>query len=140
MKPQELRIGNYVNFKDRNDILFCEVIGIDKSGYIHVIRNFNDGIQDDQPESIEDITPIPLTEEWLLKFGFLKEEKKYDVSLLNTTTFWKNGLALTPIIDGKRFRTEMCSDYLSDINFDYVHKLQNFFFELKSEELTIKKS
>ena len=138
MKPQELRIGNYVNFKDRNDILFCEVIGIDKSGYIHVVRNFNDSIQDDQPEVINDITPIRLTEEWLIKFGFEK--------IVNTpiAPIWDENIEYS--YEGYRFAQDMYGKWFllgyswNTNHFGYVHQLQNLYFTLTGEELIIKKS
>jgi hypothetical protein len=79
--------------------------------------------------------PIPLTEEWLLKFGF---EKKYD-------TFEFNGLNVDGCVVhfsfdkwASEYEIENC-DYTevpSDIQ--HVHQLQNLYFALTGEELTIK--
>jgi len=52
MKASELRIGNWVNYDGRN----C------------TIQEPTDLVDADEFE------PIPLTEEWLLNFGFEKEE------------------------------------------------------------------
>ena len=57
MKANELRIGNYINFKNGVDTVF----GIETK---YIMSNHTR-----RWESV-DIKPIPLTEEWLLKFGF----------------------------------------------------------------------
>lgn len=69
--------------------------------------------------------PIPLTEEWLLKFGF---EKKG----VNRTrwTFWKIDL----VEDEKGIYSFDESRIYIDIK--YVHQLQNLYFALTNEELT----
>ena len=76
--------------------------------------------------------PILITEEWLLKFGFEKytnnefsfETKDFEISFLN------GELKL------------LCGDYaenpISLNNQKYVHQLQNLYFALTNEELTIK--
>jgi hypothetical protein len=69
------------------------------------------------------LKPIPLTEEWLLKFGFDKIDFQ----------FIKNGIKLFPIRD-LYYRGNF--PIKSDIK--YVHQLQNLFFALTGEELTIK--
>jgi hypothetical protein len=57
MKQTELRIGNYVALP--NNI----VVKISREDFA-IYKGF---------ANIEDYNPIPLTEEWLLKFGFEKE-------------------------------------------------------------------
>ena len=74
--------------------------------------------------------PIPLTEEWLLKFGFEKTKHTgyYDKKWLSGDFFFdgKKLLVITEgLIDG---------DFI-DIKF--VHQLQNLYFCLTGEELTI---
>jgi hypothetical protein len=78
--------------------------------------------------------PIPLTEEWLLKFGFKKESDK---------SLTKNDIAI--FLD-KRFKTNLFLQENQD-NFkwfsyeckiQYVHQIQNLYFALTGDELTIK--
>jgi hypothetical protein len=124
MKASELRIGNYVNFKNREDIFFCEVITLDKCGYIHLQRIFKDNLHnDDQPESIEDITPIPLTEDWLLKFGFVSNpyQDRYENEFIHVECNKTRGI------------TELWIERMPHIK--YVHQLQNLYFALTGEEL-----
>jgi len=71
MKTNELRIGNWVEWEDDSH----EQVQVLSLSYImdserKEITNYfiNGGL-------IDDFLPIPLTEEWLLKFGFTKEDK-----------------------------------------------------------------
>ena len=72
--------------------------------------------------------PIPLTEEWLVKFGFEYTEihegfNQYRKDLLN--------LSITP----NGFEIFLTFKW---INIKHVHQLQNLYFALTGEELTIK--
>lgn len=75
------------------------------------------------------ITPIPLTEEWLLKLGFdlinneYHQSRNHDLKLHWTV----NKNKLIPEFNEKRFVT--------GYDFKYVHQLQNLYFALTGEEL-----
>ena len=74
--------------------------------------------------------PIPLTGEWLLKFGF-KKDLGNDLYLESTSTsffVWQNNRV--ELLDNKN---NICISYC-----EYVHQLQNLYFALTGEELTIK--
>ena len=75
--------------------------------------------------------PIPLTEEWLLKFGFDRHHKDYfnNVILLKEIGEWD--LKLYP-------QGEVSSAIPMNIKIKSVHQLQNLYFALTGEELTIK--
>jgi hypothetical protein len=131
LRANELRIGNLVNINEETRIdntnelplinpLF-KIERIDEDGEIIIYSEINNlHIHCD----LESIQPIPLTEEWLLKFGF---EKKKDVY------FIKRGIRLYPIRD-LYYRGEF--PIKRDIIF--IHQLQNLYFALMGEELTIK--
>ena len=103
MKPNELRIGNWVE-------TFEGVIQI------------QNGWEIDEGNECQ---PIPLTEEWLEKFGFEYSDLNGDSGL------WK----IPPFqIYGKC--NQFIYEYALDVN--YVHQLQNLYFALTGEELTIK--
>jgi hypothetical protein len=68
-----------------------------------------------------DIKPIILTEEWLLKLGF-------DINI--PYGWFYRGFKLN-----KNFSYELIGDA---IKIKYVHQLQNLYFALTGEELTIK--
>jgi hypothetical protein len=116
MKPTELRIGNLIS-DPKGQI--CKVFGI-QEGLIGVLM-----INENWHYSPESVKPIPLTEEWLLKFGFEKTENGY---------FVKDGIILYPIRD-LYFRGNLFIK--ADIK--YVHQIQNLYFALIGEELTPKK-
>lgn len=126
IKSNELRIGNYII-----DDSYCnnkEVI-IDED-WLEVCM----AVQD-----YESLLPIPLTEEWLLRFGFsvnftsdadeywtleLDGVKYCDLSLMSVD---KNGFM------------EVCLFPYEDLfRYKYVHALQNLFFCLCGKELELK--
>jgi hypothetical protein len=74
--------------------------------------------------------PIPITEEWLLKFGFERQENNWKTLNLHFATIGWERLALTVLSFDKD------SIYLPHIK--YVHQLQNLYFSLTGEELIIK--
>jgi hypothetical protein len=82
---------------------------------------------------IDYVEPIPLTEEWLLKFGFYETTKEHYVS----------GLYTLNKPDGFYINKEtMCYcdiDYEGTTNdrikIQYVHQLQNLYFALTGKEL-----
>lgn len=75
--------------------------------------------------------PMPLTEEILLRFGFIKESK-FSYSFKNfLVEFMFQDITLS-------FRikiSEKESVFLTDLH--YVHELQNLYFALTKEELTL---
>lgn len=112
MEVNELRVGNlYVNYEDKICPWGCDDFAmLWKNQGLEVdelIRNF-----------------IQLTDEWLLKFGFVEEfENK----------FYKNSIAI------EIFENE-CIVYLGDfvdLSIKYVHQIQNLYFAMTGEELAI---
>lgn len=118
MKASELRIGNLLrNNLNGNILIPCDILC--------------DGINTDRHEGLNYcfIDPIPLTKEWLLKFGFEKRG-------VNRTrwVFWKIDL----VEDEKGIYSFDESRIYIDIK--YVHQLQNLYFALTNEELTLKQN
>lgn len=122
MKAKELRIGNWVNgMFNTNDGLIEKPFQIS-----HIVIS-------EIAEGVSDYTPIPLTEEWLVKFGFVKDHSYDDVYFdINVVNRW-----LT--INDNQFhisddRLSVVDDeYWTDIY--YVHQLQNLYFALTNKEL-----
>ena len=111
MKATELRAGNLTFFKEKER----ELNLWDFSTYIQT--------------NIGYYKPIPLTEEWLVKFGYAVRKslgfEAYEINDIYTvyynTTATPNGF-------------EMCfGDF--EIEIKWVHKLQNLHFALTGEEL-----
>jgi hypothetical protein len=120
MKANELRIGSWVKHPAAVWSHRTEVQGY---GYVEFQWEEHDwaGIAE-CTINLEDVKPIPLTEEWLLKFGFEYSDLNGDSGL------WK----IPPFqIYGKY--NQFLYDYRLDVN--YVHQLQNLYFALTYEEL-----
>jgi hypothetical protein len=112
IKATELRIGNYYKPEILDDVLY-DVITVEDISDL-----FYDPIDDYY-------SPIPLTEEWLLRFGFYKDTNYYTNHLIETSFMFKRTMI--------HQSGEVNVKYL-----EYVHQLQNLYFALTGEELTIK--
>jgi len=121
MNANELRIGNYVKFGK----LFKKVVEIAEEGFYILDK---DGTT--LKNTWADLQPIPLTEEWLLKFGFV--EVKYDDGIYG---FCKQGFGY---INSGQIRWS-CERIIfnDDKHLLYIHQLQNFYFALTGEELVV---
>lgn len=128
IKPTDLRIGNLMLDK-LGDIV--ELYSINKT-FFHV-----DGYK--RQVSVKSIKPIPLTEEWLVKFGFNKEYKEGYIGInVNFTDFvltYPKRMGEFQDYFAFQYETGTLSRF-KDIKF--VHQLQNIYFALTGEELTIK--
>ncbi len=122
MEANELRIGNYV--KADGYYPYADIDGVEKEA----VRVGTDSFTYDA------IEPIPLTEEWLLKFGFINNppffSREYNLSHNES-----NILMVNHYEDGWLFR---CDWWRVGKMIKYVHQLQNLFFALTGEEFTIK--
>jgi len=74
--------------------------------------------------------PIPLTEEWLLNFGFKHIRDNWYNTHVNGNTF------NVYVFKDLRYRVEIVSQSIGV--FKYVHQLQNLYFALTGEELKTK--
>lgn len=128
MKANELRIGNYFMFGElRHKASYHDIANLYESALINKVPSGS-------------YKPIPLTEDWLLKFGF---ELKDDIN---------NGFA-KPIneeygtehyylyVNPKYFTTCLIDNkkpheiFINSVK--YVHQLQNLYFALTGEELKL---
>ena len=76
-----------------------------------------------------DFKPIPLTEEWLIKFGFSRDGSYWSHRHLNILTVEKIGGGEMLMTPNRKYALEL----------KHVHQLQNLYFALTGEELTTKK-
>jgi hypothetical protein len=133
IKANELRIGNLVLGRFGGDVFPREVIGIDNST-VYFTEGFENRFRDKQ--DLEDVKPIPLTEEWLVRFGFEKEEADakgiavWDEFYHGTFLISNHGTGI------EDYHFIAYEGEVVDVRF--VHELQNLFFAIKREELTIK--
>ena len=113
IKASDLRIGNWVSYLGENVV--CDI------NTIWAISNY-------VPPTIM-YQPIPLTEEWLLRLGFEKVE--YPIEDLVIPYYEKGCIS----IEGIDFDIELFNG--EKLNIDYVHQIQNIYYALHGEELTI---
>ena len=117
MKAIELKCNNYV-------MLYNNVARIIPNDFVK---------WSDEKWEMKDFKPIPLTEEWLLKFGFGNGVVKGGFS------FDKNKLSIhlksTSYPNGRTYFNSWC---ILEYAIQYVHQLQNLYFALTNTELEIK--
>lgn len=123
MQAQELRIGNYVYLKSKNKIYLIS------SGY-----------DIDIGTDSEDFDPISLTEDILLKCGFVV----FDAGISKKFHIGINPIAhdyLFTLLWQKDINNEQLEGYPFFLNgfftIKYLHQLQNLIFTLTGQELNI---
>ncbi|MDW0189346.1 MAG: hypothetical protein QOA70_06810 [Nitrososphaeraceae archaeon] len=123
----ELRIGNYVQYL---------------SGDTFQIQSVDFGLLESMPDRLHP-KPIPLTVDWLFKFGACNTTAnntfgiKFSIHSLHTiyvsVTETDNIATIGDNFTGKEFLCVLVNPVV-----DYVHQLQNLFYALTGEELTLK--
>lgn len=140
--PQELRIGNYVNGE-----LYetgCSVTVLQYK--VKSLGEKSAVLQDLKTQSVlnyQDIQPIPLTSKWLLKFGFTQSldydpRKRFD----KVPLYENNGVSIMLSDSEFWYVTRQYDGGSSDpfervLEVKSVHQVQNLYFALTGEELTI---
>ena len=128
IRKNELRIGNWVrwNYEESSE---GNVYPVEYGYELDDIKN-NPNI----------VKPIPLSEEWLLKFGFESVNSFINNEIWRVTNYHKGnekyGLKLF-----KGINDPECLYFFHGnvgLKIEYVHQLQNLYFALTGEELTIK--
>lgn len=138
MKASELRVGNYINFNvDNNPATVIQILVGGISVNNHTLEECSQAwgewlVAEDQ------IKPIPLTEEWLLKFGF----EKRIVPGSNGLFDFYNNILLEYSFEISCFWLSNCYQNDHEILIQtqplkYVHQLQNLYFCLTGKELEI---
>lgn len=116
----ELRIGNYINN-------YNKVLSITDGGLVCT------GLSIIGVVIIENPKPIPLTEQILLKCGFkLYHSGSYCIDLFN-----ENEYLAIDVKYNKGFVYIIIDDNSLKVNLEYLHQLQNLYFALTNEELTV---
>ena len=120
MKANELRIGNYLQGQ--------QVVQVTR-----IFDEDNIGIGSGDPYAVHAeppykpcLSPIPITEEWLVKFGFK------DVA---SDSKFKNKDSLIILFENNKFIYQNLFFIESDTELKYVHQLQNLYFALTGKEL-----
>jgi hypothetical protein len=129
MNTNELRIGNWVNDRDGKPIKITSIV----TDYLNDIVNvqvhsgyYGDGAL--EGTDVDNLFPIILTPEILLKAGFTNETFYYE----------KDEICIREI-EGKFYALAMWVPIESETNtlIESVHYLQNFYFFIIGRELNI---
>lgn len=148
MESKELRIGNLI-YKEIPSINatkeIVEVLSIDDS--IDVLDVKNSGGYITEECSLDIFQPIPLTEEWLVKFGFTKGIEKgiygnvykfgYNDCNYVLSRDWREEASYHLGIEYTDSPYEEDDGKIYNFSFKvmYVHQLQNLWFTLIHKEL-----
>ena len=137
INPQELRIGNYIYYVIQTPKGICRFAGIyppewgDDNDTLLIICRNQYGLNAER--GVEDYYPIPLTEEWMVRFGFKEWTGWYYLKLKSlgdefTLCYAPNEDLLMLNIGEKTIKYENPK----------VHQLQNLVFALEGVELEMK--
>lgn len=114
IKPEELRIGNFVNRLGKKTV----ITALQKTDELSFISTPISGAI-----TINQIEPIEITEQWLSDFGFEKNDQgNYD-----------NRMELSFVDRKYHFRQGW-----TDVELNSVHQLQNLYYSLCGKELKLK--
>ncbi len=126
---KELRIGNWINDHEGipHQVAYLgQTIGLDIGDGATQKYQHDPIISGD----INTLSPIPLDEDWLLDFGFIRIGDYFTKGQINVEIF-KDKVETMVFKSAYGFEVEGCK---------FVHKLQNLYFELSDEELIRKQN
>lgn len=133
MDIRELRIGNIIQTP-------TQWIGV-----VNSIRQLLIGVTDKQGYGYEFgvdlIEPIPITPEWLERFGFACDGNYCDIRIMGGYLRISDDIDECLLFTGSEYSLTVSMDYSTcEIHNapKYVHQLQNLYFALTGQELTIK--
>ncbi len=138
MKASELRIGNYVDMINRNGVVHLpyrvelKVLTISGNSIEYLPMDKNPAqVEKWSNQWIGDICEIPITEQWLLKFGFVKDDT-YPNAIFES----KNEDLFAIQADKSKWHHIWDGSY-TVAPMEYVHQLQNLYFALTGNELEL---
>ncbi len=123
---KELRIGNLITYDGK----VIEVEGVVRNTIYH-----KGGFDSNTGASYQPFKPIPLTEQWLIDFGWRYYNGRSSGDLTMDTPCRLD----VDFIEGRMMVKSHYHGYefYKDLNIDYVHQLQNIYFALTGEELQL---
>lgn len=144
VEAKDLRIGNIVGRKyfnpnpknPKQEIEPCYVVGLLDLARVSLDLKGRDVLKCDY----ELLEPIPLTKEWIIKFGF--SDKGYKDGYI-AKDFGSGGIILDFVLTKPFVKGEWQKHYAFDfsehrfVQFEFVHELQNFFYCAAREDLQI---
>lgn len=130
MNPRAFRIGNLVEYDGR----IFEIDSIAEEFPTLNTDEFGIGVVD-----WNNIKPIPLTEEWFLSFGAEKRsDKRVYLTNIIKYGFGENPITKDWILLITYFKDDNIYFFQNGFHkLNFVHQLQNLYFALTGEELTL---
>jgi len=130
MNIQELRIGNIIKFNWWfNSIGIVDLID-GAHGYVTMVSHSDEF-------TLDELSPVPITDEWLLHFGFF--------AFLNSsgekTGYFDHPTENFHVVTGVKpwvYIVDQYSEHQLNLDIQYVHQLQNLYFCLTGQELEVK--
>jgi hypothetical protein len=120
IKAEEVRIGNWVQYEGGPNMIMGIMSTYDLDTQYRVEINPPDCFD----VFIQQLYPLPLTEEWLERFGYNVDDTMYDMGF----EFMEDGSV-----------EFYYGNDPSTAKLKYVHQLQNLYFALTGEELKLKR-
>ena len=131
MDAKELRLGNWV----KGEGVQYQITYLDTHLKGTIIGGRNEGYSFTKP-NIDEIKPVPLTEGWLLNFGFISDGEK--IPSFNFEI--EDGAILSVDINGVWMVGYSYEWGSTTKRIKHVHQLQNLYFALTEKELNEKKT
>jgi hypothetical protein len=142
IRPEELRIGNYIEAGNLYEREALQYKNYDPSKEVIFFQSRIVG------EYLKDCSPIPLTPEWLERFGFRRESEflytighadySYVATHRSTGGFKDGGYFFGIRYDDWDLDPNTVHGFAYAINgIQHVHQLQNLFFALTGEDLKL---
>ena len=128
MRASELRIGNYIKAR-KTTTIDENVVLLDGLQFLDLMMSSN----------IKYFEPIPLTEQWLIDFGF-KEDTDNSFVFNNLSIFLDKRFKENMYLETKESGIfgGVSWNKIDGLKLKHVHQIQNLYFALTQKELIIK--
>ena len=123
MKAQELRVGNLVKLNDQAETI-TDIVSDHGKYFVDTDKHISIFLDN------QSLRPIPLTEEWLVKFGFDKPAHSWIGSVFHLSEWDEYPLNWCVAMNK--------NNAVVVLKLRYVHQLQNLYFALTGKELELK--
>lgn len=128
IKPNELRLGNYVAVKNHGEEVIGKVFAINEN-----LISVDGGNNNYDYHLLE---PIPLSEEILLKCGFEKEIIPRAFGVHNI--YYDKIIAIHEIETFEWRVYDESDEYAINVELKSIHQLMNLYFSITGKELEVK--
>lgn len=135
LKINDLRIGNLLNYEQTTHVVVGLLPERGSDGFIRTRWHRDPADLYQAPTSHH--TGIPLSEEWLERMGFTNDS--YSNFRKNIDEFLWLEISYEDYACTKLIEHPDLSDFGLKLKCKYVHQLQNLYFSISGEELTIKR-